>query len=53
MPYQNIRIVVIDDHPLFRAGVIHVLQAADGIEVVGEGAELDEAIAIEIGRAHV
>jgi len=44
------RIVVIDDHPLFRAGVIHVLQSAPEFEVVGEGSSLEEALTI-VARA--
>jgi len=30
-----IRIAVIDDHPLFRQGVVQALTKMDGIEVVG------------------
>ncbi len=46
MSNSNIRILVIDDHPLFRAGVIHVLQSASGIEVIGEANGLEDAFAI-------
>src|SRR5690554_1224297 len=46
MSNSNIRILVIDDHPLFRAGVIHVLQSAPGIEVIGEANGLEDAFAI-------
>jgi len=41
-----VRVVVIDDHPMFREGVISVLTSADGIEVVGEGATTAEAIKV-------
>jgi len=34
-----IRIVVIDDHTLFRRGIIALLQREDGFEVVGEAAD--------------
>jgi DNA-binding NarL/FixJ family response regulator len=37
-----IRVAVVDDHPLFREGVACVLQAADGIELVGQGAGLED-----------
>ncbi|MCL4765195.1 MAG: response regulator transcription factor [Hyphomicrobiaceae bacterium] len=47
MSSPRVRIAIIDDHPLFRAGVIHVLQgAAVGIEVVGEGSAIEDAVAI-------
>jgi DNA-binding NarL/FixJ family response regulator len=42
----SIRIAVIDDHPMFREGTVRVLTAADGIEVVGEGATATDAVAI-------
>lgn len=41
-----IRVVVIDDHPLFRTGVIQTLQAAPEMEVVGQGASVADAIRI-------
>jgi len=40
----NIRVVVIDDHPLFRDGVVRTLNSDTNIEVVGEGGNLEEAI---------
>jgi two-component system, NarL family, nitrate/nitrite response regulator NarL len=33
---DNIRVLVVDDHPLFRQGVVHALDAADDITVIGE-----------------
>lgn len=33
----TIRIVVFDDNPLFRAGIVHVLNAEPDIEIVAEG----------------
>lgn len=39
-----IRVVVVDDHPLFRSGVVRTLDEEDGIEVVAEGASADEAV---------
>lgn len=38
-----VRVVVIDDHPLFREGVIAALQAAADIEVVAQGGSASEA----------
>jgi two-component system, NarL family, nitrate/nitrite response regulator NarL len=41
-----IRIAVIDDHPLFRSGVIQILTASKAFEVVGEGSCARDAIHI-------
>lgn len=41
-----IRIVVADDHPIVRAGIVGLLETAPGIEVVGEAADGAEAIAL-------
>jgi two-component system nitrate/nitrite response regulator NarL len=41
---DRIRVAVIDDHPLFRGGVVHTLQSAADMEVVGEGATAQDAI---------
>jgi DNA-binding NarL/FixJ family response regulator len=38
-----IRVVVADDHRLFREGVVASLRAAQGVEVVGEAGTADEA----------
>lgn len=40
----NISVVVIDDHSLFRAGVIQTLDLDPDIEVVGEGGTGDAAV---------
>ncbi|GAA1153203.1 DNA-binding NarL/FixJ family response regulator [Kitasatospora gansuensis] len=32
----SVRVLIVDDHPLFREGLKAALQSADGIEVVGE-----------------
>ena len=43
---DNIRIVVVDDHPLFRQGVVSIVSAENDMEVVADGATADEAIEI-------
>ena len=43
-----IRIVVVDDHALFRAGLISLLSQMPEIEVVGEGGNGKEALEIVI-----
>lgn len=40
----DIRVVVADDHPLFRMGIIHTLASEPGIEVVGQAASAQEAV---------
>src|SRR5450759_2502357 len=41
---RPIRIVLADDHPVVRIGVRNMLVEKDGIEVVGEATDGDEAI---------
>ena len=43
---DQIRIAVFDDHPLFREGVIHTLQSATDVQVVGEGATAADAVRV-------
>lgn len=45
MSSQPIRLMVVDDHTLFRQGLSAVLGAADDIEVVGEASNGEEAVA--------
>ena len=42
---EPIRVLIVDDHALFRRGLIQVLQFEDGIEVVGEAEDGEDAIA--------
>jgi len=39
-----IRVLIVDDHALFRRGLVQVLLFEDGIEVVGEGEDGDDAV---------
>jgi two-component system, NarL family, nitrate/nitrite response regulator NarL len=43
---EKIRIAVIDDHPMLRAGVAHTLRAEPDFEVVGEGSSASDALRI-------
>ena len=43
---EPIRVVVADDHPLFREGVVAALQSADDIVVVGEASDADGAFRV-------
>jgi DNA-binding NarL/FixJ family response regulator len=40
----RLRVVVADDHPLFRAGLLTALELSDAVEVVGEAANGHEAV---------
>ena len=42
----QIRVLVVDDHPLFRAGVVQTLALDESIEVVGEGGTRAEAVSL-------
>jgi two-component system NarL family response regulator len=42
---EAIRVLICDDHALFRRGLAMVLESEDGIEVVGEASDGDEAVA--------
>jgi DNA-binding NarL/FixJ family response regulator len=41
---EQIRVVIVDDHPLLREGVAHTLNSDPNINVVGEGADAKDAI---------
>ena len=41
---MTLRVLVVEDHPLFRRGVIGLLQAAEGLSVVGTAGSGEEAV---------
>jgi DNA-binding NarL/FixJ family response regulator len=43
---EPVRVVVVDDHPVFRRGLRVLLEAEFGIDVVGEAGDAAEAIAL-------
>jgi DNA-binding NarL/FixJ family response regulator len=43
---ERIRVLVVDDHPLFRAGVVHALKREPDITVVGEASSGEEALTL-------
>jgi DNA-binding NarL/FixJ family response regulator len=45
-PPRLIRVVLCDDHELFRHGLAEMLTTADDIEVVGEGNTHERAVAV-------
>src|SRR4051794_24880362 len=43
---EAIRIVVVDDHPLFRHGLVQLLNSDDGFSVCGEASSAPEALTL-------
>lgn len=43
---MSVSVVLVDDHPVVRAGVRALLQTAGGIEVVGEAGDVSSALAL-------
>ncbi|MEQ1715526.1 MAG: response regulator transcription factor [Hyphomicrobium sp.] len=43
---KTIRVGIVDDHPIFLAGLQHALKANNGISVVAEGHSMDDAVTI-------
>ena len=41
---RSLSILVVDDHPVFRMGMVALLSSIDGLEVVAEAADADEAV---------
>ncbi|TQL70540.1 LuxR family two component transcriptional regulator [Nocardioides albertanoniae] len=46
MTEPHIRVVLVDDHPVVRAGVRALVDGQDDLEVVGEAADSAEAVAV-------
>lgn len=44
----RIRIVVADDHPIVRAGIVGLLASSEWIDVIGEASDGEEAVALAI-----
>jgi two-component system nitrate/nitrite response regulator NarL len=47
---EPLQIAIVDDHPLFREGVVHTLGAQPDIEIVGEGDSAEDAVRIVAER---
>lgn len=43
---RTISVGVVDDHPLFRRGIMSLLETLEYVDVVGDAATLDEALAL-------
>lgn len=41
---ETVRVVVVDDHPLYRDGVVRTLRDDEGVSVVGEGRSSEDAV---------
>jgi two-component system response regulator DegU len=43
---DHIRIVIADDHPIFRDGLRRLLEAEPGLQVIGEASDGGEAVGL-------
>jgi DNA-binding NarL/FixJ family response regulator len=43
---RQVRVLIADDHPLFRSGLAYEIGRRDGLELVGEAADGVEAVAL-------
>ncbi len=41
---DRIQVVIVDDHPMFREGVVHALGSQPDIEIVGQGTTAEDAL---------
>lgn len=46
MTEAPVRVVIVDDHPVVREGLRSFLSTRAGLDVVGEGADVDEGVAV-------
>ncbi|PIJ39775.1 DNA-binding response regulator, partial [Leucobacter sp. OLES1] len=46
-----IRVLVVDDHPIVRAGIVGLLDTEPDFEVVGEGASGEDAVRLAASLA--
>lgn len=50
---DEVRVVVVDDHPVFRLGLVALLNSLAGVRVVGEAATVEESYAVVDGEVDV
>lgn len=43
---RPLTVAVVDDHPLFRRGIISLLETLEGVEVIGDASSVDEVVAL-------
>src|SRR5262245_30164162 len=51
MTFSRGKVVVVDDHPLFRQGLVVALRSEPDFEIVGEAGSSDEVLALLAGVA--
>lgn len=44
MSIHPVRVIVVDDYPLVRQGLINILKGEEGVQIVGEAADLDQCL---------
>ena len=49
LPRDTVSLVVVDDHPVFRLGMVALLGTIDGFTVVGQAASRTEALEVVDG----
>lgn len=46
MSSSTVRVLVVDDHPVFRLGMVSLLDSLDAVEVIGEAATATDAVEV-------